>query len=166
MQSGERQSRTLDKALPPDFASEHFSFSELTRTGTGLPNAPSVEAGANLVRLAESLLEPIRTLLGAPLIVHSGFRCEAVNRAVKGDPKSAHLEGRACDFHPGNAVDIKRAFEAILFSGLPYDKVLLEHKEGSWWIHIQVEKVGSKPRGLAYIATVTASGTVYTEVKR
>lgn len=144
-------------------ASEHFSIQELTKTGTGLENDPDIYAGANLVRLAEKLLEPIREMMGVPLFVHSGFRSKEVNAAVGGAKNSAHMEGRACDFHPAG-MDIKEAFEKIRLSDIPYDKLLLEHGGGAWWIHVQVERLGNQPRGKAYTAEVKPGGTVYTEV--
>lgn len=146
---------------------EHFSLAELTRTSTGTENDPDVQSGANLVRLAETILEPIRALLGVPLIVHSGYRCAAVNKAVGGsiNPPSAHTEGRACDFHPGDGMDIKQAFDKIRLSEIPYDKILIEHHGGSWWIHVQVAKRGNTPRRLAFTASIGPDGPHYAQVR-
>lgn len=147
------------------FISRHFTFGELTHTDTGLPNVPEVPQGANLVRLAEKLLEPIRTLLGQPMMIHSGFRCAAVNSRVGGAKNSAHLEGRAADFHAGN-MPCREAFDRIRSSGLPYDKLILEEHGGRYWIHIQIERPGDIPRQKTYIASVTDTGTAYREVHR
>ena len=146
--------------------SPHFSVAELTHTDTGLPNDPTVVEGANLVVLAEKLLEPIRELLAVLMLIHSGFRSLEVNRRVGGDPKSAHLEGRACDFHPGGDMTCREAFDKIRNSSVPYDKVLLEEHGGRFWIHVQIARAGAQPRGLAYIAQVTDSGTAYRLVPR
>ena len=64
-------------------ASPNFSLAELTRTDTGLGNEPTGEAGDALVRLAVTLLEPMRAMVG-PLRVNSGYRSPAVNKAVGG----------------------------------------------------------------------------------
>jgi zinc D-Ala-D-Ala carboxypeptidase len=145
-------------------ASEHFTLEELTRTSTGLENDPPLAASEALVTLAETLLEPIRALLGAPLAVHSGYRSPAVNRRVGGHPASAHLEGRACDFHPVG-IQIRTAFDRIRVSEIPFDKLILEQHGGAWWIHVQGPREGSAPRRVERMALVTDSGTVYTEVR-
>lgn len=131
--------------------SEHFSESELVTTDTGLPNEIPDTLMQNATRLAEEVLEPSRVLVG-PLRVNSWYRCPAVNRAVGGDPNSAHLEARAADIVPNG--DIFKAFKMIVASHVPYDKIIMEqrrHKDGSVsaWIHIQVRKSGP-PRRLAF----------------
>lgn len=142
----------------------HFSFQELTKTSTGKGNDPDIASGANLVKLAETLLEPIREMLGVPLLIHSAYRCAEFNVLCGGAANSAHLYGRAADFHPGMGFDIKAAFDAIRKSGLPFDKVILEHRAGSWWIHVQIAKAGTSPRHLAYVATIGPKGAVYNPV--
>ena len=145
--------------------SPHFTLAELSRTDTGIANEPGVEEGANLVRLAVYLLEPIRERLGGPMIVHSGFRCPDVNRRVGGDRTSAHMFGRACDFAP-QGMSCQAAFDLIRASNIPFDKMLLEEHGGSYWIHVQIAPQGMEPRGKCYIAQVTDTGTAYREVPR
>lgn len=80
------------EAPPPRFA-PHFSFDEL-RCKCGCD--PSPEIVARLARLSWAL-ERLRADVGAPITVISGHRCPARNRAVRGAPKSRHLEGDAAD---------------------------------------------------------------------
>ena len=144
----------------------HFSFAEMTRTDTGLPNDPPIEVGANLVRLCDEVLEPIRALLGAPLVVHSGYRSADVNRAVGGAWNSRHLDGRACDFHPANDEHIRLEFDKIMLSKIPYDMLLLEHKAGRYWIHAEIPELGFSPRRIAKTAVWTENGMQYRDVKK
>jgi len=146
--------------------SENFTLAELTRTDAGLPNAPPAGALDNLERLACDVLEPIRALLGAPLIVHSGFRSRDVNAAVGGARASAHLEGRACDFHPANEQLIRSEFEKIMHSGIPFDRIILEYKRSRYWIHAEIARLGDPPRRLCYIAVENGNGMSYREVRR
>lgn len=44
-----------------------------------------------------ALLEDIRGHFGRPVLITSGCRCEAHNRAVDGSSGSQHLRGRAAD---------------------------------------------------------------------
>ena len=51
----------------------------------------------NLEALFETVLEPARERLGAPVTVNSGFRCVKHNRDVGGVAASQHLRGEAAD---------------------------------------------------------------------
>jgi uncharacterized protein YcbK (DUF882 family) len=43
------------------------------------------------------MLEKMRDAWGGPLVITSGYRCPAHNRAVGGAPRSLHLSGAAAD---------------------------------------------------------------------
>ena len=139
---------------------EHFSLEELTRTDTGLPNDPPQDIAKNLVRLCEDALEPARALVG-PLQVNSGYRSAAVNKAVKGSPTSAHMQGLAADVVP---VQFSRsvAFSILSTSGIPYDQLILEPT----WIHIGLARDGVEPRRQLLEAVRTPNGMTYHPVKR
>ena len=78
---------------------ERFSFPELVRTDTGLPNVPGWKEVLNL-RLLARYLDLVREEYGKPIRVNSGFRSEAVNEKVGGVRNSAHLLGLAADIVP------------------------------------------------------------------
>lgn len=78
---------------------EHFGFSELVRTDTGLPNVPGWKDILNL-RLLARYLDRVRDEYGYPIKVNSGFRSAEVNAKVGGAKNSAHLEGLAADIVP------------------------------------------------------------------
>jgi zinc D-Ala-D-Ala carboxypeptidase len=44
-----------------------------------------------------TLLTQLRTNLSKPILIHSGYRCPAHNKAVSGAKHSMHLEGKAVD---------------------------------------------------------------------
>ena len=69
--------------------SEHFKESEFTcHCGCG-----GCKVNPDLI----TLLEKIRGLLGRPITILSGFRCEAHNKKVKGAKDSQHKLGNAAD---------------------------------------------------------------------
>jgi hypothetical protein len=71
----------------------HFAASEFgCRDGSPVPR----ELIPNVQRLAEQL-EVLRTALGKPIRVISGYRTPARNAKVKGVPKSRHLTAEAAD---------------------------------------------------------------------
>lgn len=128
--------------------SEHFTFEELTHTDhRELDNTPTnaekciidgkettVDAVANLTRLA-NFLEKLKVVLGGkPIMVNSAFRSEAVNTAVGSKNTSDHRRGCAADIRvPGMTPD--EVVRAIIASGLAYQQVIREFDR---WTHIAI----------------------------
>lgn len=113
----------------------HFSLEELTRTNTGLPNEPNEHEKGALKYVAQQL-EKIRTVLGGPLHVTSGYRGPEVNKAVRGVSTSAHCDGLAADFDPPAGMSHYDAAKKI--EGMPhffFDQLILEYG----WIHISFD---------------------------
>ena len=81
--------------------SEHFELAEFlvseTAARRGIANEPSPEVIENLRRLCQLVLQPLRIKLGRPVIITSGYRSPALNRAVGGSKTSHHMQGRAAD---------------------------------------------------------------------
>ena len=81
--------------------SENFSLSEFERSmmaeRLGIDNAIPNEAQLNLRTLCVRVLQPLRELYEKPLRISSGYRCEALNKAVGGVPTSQHRLGEAAD---------------------------------------------------------------------
>jgi len=126
--------------MPLDQISAHFSLAELTHTDTGLANVSNAGQGADLARLCETCLEPMRSLVG-PMRVNSGFRSEAVNHAVGGVQTSQHTKGQAADVVPMQ-MDFEQAFRIIKGSDIAFDQLILEPS----WIHISIAPEGRQPR--------------------
>jgi zinc D-Ala-D-Ala carboxypeptidase len=82
--------------------SKNFTLEELTYTNTGLPNVPTEAQIARLTDLVTNVLQPLREQWGKPIRVNSGFRSDAVNKAVKGAPTSQHCKGEAADIEADN----------------------------------------------------------------
>ena len=80
----------------------NFTYEELIRSETAekynIDNTPKFDQiWVNLTELAENVLQPARDHFGEPIVVTSGFRCGALNRAVHGSPTSFHVQGCAAD---------------------------------------------------------------------
>ncbi len=78
------------------FKLEEFIQSEKA-TELGIDNTPPEDI-KNTLLLTMASMERVRSALGFPIIVHSGYRCDELNKAVGGSPKSQHMKGEACDF--------------------------------------------------------------------
>ena len=118
---------------------EHFSLEEFTQSQTaaraGLGNEPNtIELRDNILRVAH-LLERIRTLLGAPIIITSGYRAPRVNQLVGGAVNSAHMQGLAADFvapQSGTPYNVCRAI-ALNVRELDIDQLIYEFTS---WVHV------------------------------
>ena len=144
--------------------SQHFSLGELTKTSAkGIDNTPSHAAVLNLKNLCENWLEELRysyNLLYClqpgedyetsknvkPLLINSGFRSEAVNKAIGGVKGSNHLTGCAVDIRVAGLEQAIR-YACILLdiadeSKRDYDELLVERSpKGTYWLHFAVRPV-------------------------
>ena len=79
--------------------SPHFSLTEITKSQTalrlGLDNTPDNDALTSLAILCEQVLEPIRKHYSRPVIINSGYRAPAVNKAIGSKSTSQHCKGEA-----------------------------------------------------------------------
>jgi zinc D-Ala-D-Ala carboxypeptidase len=111
--------------------SNYFTLEELTATKSGFPNVPG-EVVVACLRHTAACMDAVRDRLGQPIVVHSGYRCPAVNAAVGGSKTSDHMLGDACDFVcPAFGTTLQVA-EAILAAGIKFDQLILEYG----WVHI------------------------------
>lgn len=133
--------------------STHFTLEELVFSQTalrlGIDNTPGSAEHACLIRLCWTLLEPIRTLLGVPVHVDSGYRSPALNAKVGGALNSAHVEGRAADLVP-IGMNLQTAFDLIRHTSLPFDEVITECDA---WIHVSIASANATPRREALAAS-------------
>ena len=124
--------------------SDHFTIGELTKTSAkGIDNTPSHAAVLNLKNLCENWLEELRQRYNKPILINSGFRSEAVNKAVGGEKGSNHLTGCAVDIHvmgPEQAI----RYACILLDiadgkKQEFDELLIERSpKGGYWVHFAV----------------------------
>ena len=155
--------------------SEHFTLEELCKTSvqTAEGNIPLPLHAENLRRLC-GWLEQLRRRYNLryvlnegedyatsphaePLIINSGYRSAAVNKAVGGAANSNHLTGCAVDIR---AAGLEQALRyAVLLLDISderkedFDELLLEHNlRGSYWIHFAVRppEVGNRNRLSVY----------------
>lgn len=144
--------------------SPHFALAEFTRSERAdlleIPNLPTPEEIENLRALCEAILEPARVALGR-IYVSSGFRSEALNRAVGGAPESQHRRGEAADVVPLDA-EVGDLFRLVVRS-LPFDQAIWEH--GGRWVHVSYSRERDGRRSVLR-AVVGANGrTVYRPIE-
>lgn len=135
--------------------SQHFTLEELTFSSIALrhdiDNTPNAVQVANLTRLALTLLEPARAIIGAPMTIDSGFRVPALNLLVGSTSKhSEHLDGLAADCIFPPSFDLRNIFDALRTNLTGYDQIIIECGA---WIHIAAPEANTQPRGDQLIAT-------------
>ena len=110
--------------------SPHFMLSEFLNLKKHPANIPSMQAVVNMTYGCHQLLEPARLIVG-PIIISSGFRCEAVNRQVGGVKNSQHLIGQAADIRPKDPAQFH-----VLVNYLMSCKYTDQLLTGNGWLHI------------------------------
>lgn len=117
--------------------SQHFTLKEATTTSKDLPNLPDFNQLKNIFHTALRM-EIVREILDQPILVSSWFRSAAVNSAVGGAKRSAHLSGCAVDFTSpsfGTPYQIVQALEKERID-IMYDQLIYEKRGNKEWVHI------------------------------
>lgn len=124
---------------------KYFTIKELCKSTTAISknidNSPNSEITKNLEQLVDTILDPLREKYGKPIKINSGYRCEALNKAVGGSKTSQHRYGQAADITGGSKEENKKLFDLVIQLNLPFDQLIDESKFS--WIHISY---ANKPR--------------------
>jgi hypothetical protein len=137
--------------------SQHFTLGELCKTSARTPdgNIPSHVHIENLKRLC-GWLEMLRSEWNKrygegddPIVINSGYRSEAVNKAVGGVSGSNHLTGCAADIRVAGIEQLVRYATILLDisdeSQEDFDELLLERSpRGGYWLHFAVRPSGNR----------------------
>ena len=148
--------------------SPHFTLGELCKTSAKTQDGRSAQGDAllaknipthvhieNLKRLC-GWLEMLRSEWNKrygdgddPVIINSGYRSEAVNKAVGGAKGSNHLTGCAADIRVAGIEQLVRYATILLDisdeSQEDFDELLLERSpRGGYWLHFAVRPSGNR----------------------
>ncbi len=128
--------------------SKNLNLAEVTRSETAkrrkIDNAPTDEHIENLRILAANIFQPLRDHFGKPIYISSGYRSEALNKAIKGSKTSQHCKGEAIDIDNDNAnngVSNRDIYEFIR-DNLKFDQLINEfpNKQNPSWVHVSFSK--------------------------
>ena len=149
--------------------SPHFTLGEMCKTSARTPdgNIPSRVHIENLKRLCGWLemlrdewnrryedgrgkMDDGRGKMGdEPIVINSGYRSEAVNKAVGGVKGSNHLTGCAADIRVAGIEQLVRYATILLDisdeSQEDFDELLIERSpRGTYWLHFAVRPSGNR----------------------
>ncbi len=117
---------------------------------TGISNIPTFEIVDHLDALVSDFLDPLRAAYGMPITVTSGYRCDALNRAVGGVPTSVHKLGWAADLQVGGSFNrfVDFVVEWVKKTGRRFDQILIESdRTGNKWRHVGLYNNLGQQRG-------------------
>lgn len=125
------------------YITANFTMEELVASATAnrlkIDNTPSKDQASQLCLLAYKVLQPLRDAYRKPIRISSGFRCQALNKAVNGVPTSQHLKGEAADINngiPENRKIFELAQKMIKEGKIEVGQLINE--KGYQWIHISL----------------------------
>lgn len=132
-----------DKLLTASFWLSEFTASQ-TAVRKGLDNTPPQKEMEAIIAVLAPGMQRIRSVLGTPVLVSSGYRSPELNRLIGGATNSAHTKGLAADFTSPNfgtpAQIVSRLIERQHF--VQFDQVILEFGR---WVHVAFAPLGERP---------------------
>lgn len=137
----------------------HFALAEFERSATaqrlGIDNRVPDMYIPSLRNLCQQVLEPLRLWAGQPVVISSGYRCQALNTAIyqgtTPNTRSQHLRGEAADImaptHDAKGQRLsERQSQALLrqwfawvMDNTTFDQLILERRDVSshhCWMHV------------------------------
>lgn len=123
--------------------SKNLSLSEVIKSNTatrkGIDNSPNNDHLESLEDIAKDIFQPLRDDLGV-IYVSSGYRSDALNKAIGGSRKSQHSKGEALDLDNDNknvAATNTEIFNYIK-DNLDFDQLIWEFgtDEKPDWVHV------------------------------
>ena len=129
--------------------SQNFTIQEYITSQTalrqGIDNTPTEEHMGNATALFRNVVQKVRDQFGVT-VINSGYRGEALNKAVGGSSRSQHCKGEAVDIEcPGTPnYDVAKWIE----DNLDFDQLILEfYTPGvpdSGWVHVSYKSEGNR----------------------
>ena len=129
--------------------SQNFTIQEYIKSQTalrqGIDNTPTEEHMGNATALFRNVVQKVRDQFGVT-VINSGYRGEALNKAVGGSSTSQHCKGEAVDIEcPGTPNhDVAKWIE----DNLDFDQLILEfYTPGvpdSGWVHVSYKSEGNR----------------------
>lgn len=147
--------------------SENFTLYEYLASGTAKKMGYS-EQWSPTQRVVKNIehtnewLQKVRDKFGSPILINSGYRCERLNKAVKGHKNSWHMSGQAVDIVASNGDNLDLWNTIVEMGG--YHKIIWYY-EGDLkprFIHITLreEKYNSENKDEIKIYSVKNDGYI------
>lgn len=130
--------------LTPHFTLKELYDSEIADRHN-IDNMPDDPVILNNLKFLADNLEKVRSLLGKPMHINSGYRSLLVNAKLGSRPTSAHTKGLAADFVCPAYGSPRDIVIRIMDSDIVYDQLILEFDR---WVHIAFNKENPRKQKL------------------
>lgn len=128
------------------FSISEFEYSE-TAKKLKIDNKIPEELKPGLQELIDNILNPLREAWGSALKITSGYRCPALNKAVKGSNTSSHLYALAADVQPvGRDIKDFKPFVRQFLECRKFDQCIDETSGNSEWVHLSYKNKTGQQR--------------------
>ena len=149
--------------------SRWFTYGDFVKSATadrlGIDNVPVDET------IQDNIIELMRVLDGvregwtvkckenywgnAAIVVNSGYRCDALNKALGGSDTSAHRIGSAADIEPVNGRNrefLRFVEQYLLDNHIAFDQLISEKPVNGVpsWIHLGLKNCDGKQRRMVF----------------
>ena len=138
--------------------SNHFTLHEFEHSATAekyhIVNRVPQQYVPVLQQLCQEVLEPLRSFVGGPIVISSGYRCHLLNAKVGGAYASQHTLGEAADIQLPltsrtvsddnlHHTDMGIALQWFdwIECNTDFDQLILETSNGKdYWIHVSCRR--------------------------
>ena len=148
--------------------SENLSVAEFSKSDTakrkGIDNTPKGVHLEAAKELAQNIFQPIREHFAVPIFLSSGYRSEALNKAVGGSATSQHSKGEAIDIDmDGRKGPSNVEIFHYIRENLPFDQLIWEFgtDEKPDWVHVSYKKGGPQRGQILKAKRNSAGKTLY-----
>ena len=136
------KSTNRDRVLPnSQFRNHEFFVTDVPNYV--FPEMPN-DIQLNMQLLCEHLLDPLRSIIGIPMISISGWRPEDLNEKVGGAKRSNHILLQAVDIILRGDYSPRQLMATVIHSKLPYYQMIDEKGRWTNWTHLSYV-YGGKP---------------------
>lgn len=143
---------------PGDPPGRFFTWDEFQASSKaselGLDNRIPDEVRPEIRALCREVLDGLRMAVGESVMIRSGYRCKALNVAIKGAPTSQHMAGEAADIKTSSILDGRRQAEwlaaVIVESGFTFDQVVWYHPSQGGHVHVSYNRSAANRRETLY----------------
>jgi zinc D-Ala-D-Ala carboxypeptidase len=148
--------------------SENLSIAEFSKSNTakrkGINNTPKAIHLEAAKELAKNIFQPIREHFNTPIFISSGYRSEALNKAIKGSATSQHSKGEAIDIDmDGHKGPTNAEVFNYIKENLNFDQLIWEFgsKISPDWVHVSYKKGGPQRKQILRAVRNSTGKTIY-----
>ena len=146
--------------LSKNFSLAEFEYSD-TAKSLRIHNKAPMHTIDRMIELCQTILEGIRIGVGEPILITSGYRSPALNKAVKGSRSSQHMKGEAADITCKRST-VADIMKVAIMQDLPYHQLIDEFDS---WVHVSIAPKGQKPRKEILRFRKQKGATIKTEMR-